>query len=90
MKETEAAIIQLKHKKAPGPDGVTNDMIKHLGPPAKKTLLNPSTNRGRMAQFLLYGKATLILIFFKKKKGKDKKDPNSYCLISSKVALENF
>ena len=39
MKETEAAIRQLKCKKAPGPDGVTNDMIKHLGPAAKKALL---------------------------------------------------
>ena len=35
----EAAIKQLKCKMAPGPDGVTNDMIKHLGPAAKKTLL---------------------------------------------------
>ena len=39
MKEIEAAIRQLKCKKAPGPDGVTNDMIKHLGPAAKETLL---------------------------------------------------
>ena len=39
MKEIEVAIKQLKCKKAPGPDGVTNDMIKHLGPPAKKSLL---------------------------------------------------
>ena len=39
MKEIEAPIRQLKCKKAPGPDGVTNDMIKHLGPAAKKTLL---------------------------------------------------
>ena len=29
MKETEVAIKQLKCKKAPGPDGVTNDRIKH-------------------------------------------------------------
>ena len=39
MKEIEAAKRQLKCKKAPGPDGVTNDMIKHHGPAAKKTLL---------------------------------------------------
>ena len=30
VKETEVAIKQLKRKEAPEPDGVTNDMIKHL------------------------------------------------------------
>ena len=39
MKEIEAAIEQLNCKKAPEPDGVTNDMIKHFGPAARKTLL---------------------------------------------------
>ena len=39
MKGTEVAIKQLKCKKAPGPDVVTNGMIKHLGPAARKTLL---------------------------------------------------
>ena len=35
MGELEAAIRKLKPKKAPGPDGVSNDMLKHLGPVAK-------------------------------------------------------
>ena len=39
MEEFEVAIKQLKCKKEPGPDGVTNDMIKHFGPAAKKPLL---------------------------------------------------
>ena len=75
IKEIEAAIKQLKCKKAPGPDGVTNDMIKHLGPTAKKTLLelfNESWKNG-----------TVPALWKKShhhpnpKKGKDKKDPNS-------------
>ena len=39
MKEIEAAIKQLKCKKVLGSDGVTNDMMKHLGPAARKTPL---------------------------------------------------
>ena len=77
MKEIEAAIKQLKCKKALGPDGVTNAMIKHLGPAAKKTLLelfNESWKNGTITA--LWKKATIILVH--KKKGKDKKDPNSY------------
>ena len=49
MKETEAAIKQLKCKKALGSDGVTNDMMKHLGPAARKTpleLFNESWKNG--------------------------------------------
>ena len=45
LKEVEAAIGQLKSKKAPGPDGVTNDMIKLLGLAARNvqlTLFNES------------------------------------------------
>ena len=37
--ELEVEIRTLKTKKAPGPDGVTNDMILHLGPSAKKAIL---------------------------------------------------
>ena len=80
MKEIEAAIKQLKCKKAPGPDGVTNDMIKHLGPADKKTLLelfNELWKNGTVP--VLWKKATIIPIH---KKGKDKKDPNSYHPIS--------
>ena len=46
----------------------------------RKRSLSFSANRGRMAQFLLYGKkATIIPVH---KKGKDKEDPNSYRPIS--------
>ena len=80
MKEIEAATKQLKCKKAPGPDGITNDLIKHLGPAAKKTLLelfNESWKNGTVPA--LWKKATIIPI---SRKGKDKKDPNSYRPIS--------
>ena len=86
MKETEAAIKQLKCKKAPGPDGVNNDMIKHPGPAAKKTLLqlfNESWKNRTVPA--LWKKATIIPVH---KKGKDKKDPNSYRHISLGKFLE--
>ena len=37
--ELEKALAQLKNKQAPGPDKVSNDMLKNLGPQAKKKLL---------------------------------------------------
>ena len=52
MKETEVAIKQLKCKTAPGPDGVTNDMIKHLGPAIRKTLLELFKESWRSNQLL--------------------------------------
>ena len=79
MQEIEA-IKQLKCKKAPGPDGVTNGMIKHLGPAAKKTrleLFNESWKNGTVPA--LWKKATISQVH---KNGKDKKDPNSYHPIS--------
>ena len=36
--ELEDAFRKLKQMKAPGPDGVTNGMLKHLGQGAKRTL----------------------------------------------------
>jgi uncharacterized protein YaaR (DUF327 family) len=40
MDEMNTAIKALKSKKAPGPDGICNDMIKHFGQNAKCALLN--------------------------------------------------
>ena len=39
MLELEKALAQVKNKQAPGLDKVSNDMLKHLGPQAKKKLL---------------------------------------------------
>ena len=80
MEEVELAIWQLKCKKAPGPDGVTNDMIKNFGLLTKRTLLklfNESWKSGTVPA--MWKKATIIPIH---KKGKDKKNQNSYRPIS--------
>ena len=39
LAELDDAIRRLKCKKSPGKDGVCNEMIKHLGPAARKKLL---------------------------------------------------
>ena len=39
ISELDSVVRNLKPKKAPWPDGVSNDMQKHLGPIARKTLL---------------------------------------------------
>ena len=85
MKELEAAIQTLKQRKSPGPDGVTNDMLRRLGPVAKTVLLklmNQSWRRGIVPQVWKESKMVPI-----PKKGKDKTDPNSYRPIS-RVARE--
>ena len=49
MAELNDAIRRLKNKKSPGKDGVSNEMIKHLGPTARQKLLelyNLSWNSG--------------------------------------------
>ena len=39
LKTSELSHQKFKPKKTPGPYGVSNDMLKHLGPIARKTLL---------------------------------------------------
>ena len=39
LRELEEALKKIKQKKAPGPDGIKNEMLKHLGPGAKRFLL---------------------------------------------------
>ena len=49
LQDLNYAIGSLQTKKAPGPDGINNDMLKQLGPATKKTLLsifNSSWNEG--------------------------------------------
>ena len=52
MKELDLARLSIKPPKtAPEPDGITNDMLRHIGPAAKKTLLvifNQSWNLGHV------------------------------------------
>ena len=85
--ELEAEIRTLKTKKVPGPDGVTNDMILHLGPSAKKAilaLLNKSWKSGTVPA--VWKNATIIPIY---KKGKDKKHPSSYRPIVAQERIIN-
>ena len=80
MKELEKATKKLKLKKSPGPDGITNEMIKNLGTAAKKKLLeiyNISWETGLVPQE--WREATMIPIW---KKGKDKTKATSYRPIS--------
>ena len=39
LRELEEALQKMKQRKAPGPDGITNEMLKHLGPGTKRTLV---------------------------------------------------
>ena len=80
MQELNRAILKLKNKKAPGPDGITNEMIKHLSSYAKEYLLeifNQSWTSGIYPQF--WKEAIIIPI---PKKGKDKTQCTSYRPIS--------
>ena len=66
--ELEAEIRTLKTKKTPGPDGVTNDMILHLGPSAKKPFWLFLTNPDSQAPFQLCGKRPRKSLFTRKEK----------------------
>lgn len=78
--ELRKAIQQLKKKKSPGPDGITNEMIQHLGNTALQKLLdifNQSWKTGQVPQ--CWKEATMIPI---RKKGKNKSKVLSYRPIS--------
>ena len=80
LDEMEAAKAALKLKRSPGPDKITNEMLLHLGPKANSKLLqifNNSWKTGNIPQS--WREATMIPIL---KKGKNKKDVNSYRPIS--------
>jgi len=80
MQELEAALKKLKKKKAPGADGITNEMLKHLGYKAKRTLLlifNLSWHSGKFPS--KWKEAHIRPI---PKSGKDKSKPESYRPIS--------
>ena len=78
--ELQHALRQIRCKKAPGPDGIHNEMLKHLGPQAKKFLLdvfNQSWNQGKVPKQWKHAEIIPIL-----KKGKPKSNPRSYRPIS--------
>ena len=80
IEELEAALKDLQTGRNPGPDNITNSMLTHLGPQAKKKLLglfNTSWKTGLIPT--IWKKATLIPI---PKAGKPKNSGNSYRPIS--------
>ena len=80
ISEQNSAIRNLKPKKAQGPDSVSNDMLKHLGPIARKTpmeIFDCSWNKGLIPE--VWKTAYLVSV---SKKGKDKINPGNYHLIS--------
>ena len=80
MTELKKALGKLKKKKSPGPDGVTNEMLMHLGTVALNKLLdifNLSWEKGDVPQ--QWKEATMIPIL---KTGKNKAKPLSYRPIS--------
>ena len=80
MKELNNALRRVKTKRAPGPDGITGEMLKRLGPTSKKVLLcifNQSWSMGIVPT--MWKEAHIVPIL---KKGKDKKNPRSYRPIS--------
>ena len=80
MKELKDALKKVKTWKAPGPDGITEEMLKHLGACSRAVLLkmfNLSWTKGVVPA--IWKEAATIPV---PKKGKDKKNPRSYRLIS--------
>lgn len=80
MEELKRAIRQLKKKKSPGPDGITNEMLQHLGNTATRKLLdifNLSWRAGQVPQ--LWKEARMIPVL---KKGKNRSKVLSYRPIS--------
>ena len=76
MEELVREIQALKLKKSGGPDGITNEMLKHLGPVARAALLrliNSSWREGSVPQE--WRRATIVPI---PKAGKDKRLVGSY------------
>ena len=79
-RELQEAMQSLKLRKSPGPDGITNEMILHLGMKSKKVLLtifNVSWKTGTVPQ--CWKEADMVPIY---KKGKDRSRADSYRPIS--------
>ena len=80
LHELQSALKKLKARKSPGPDGVSNEMLTHLGSAAQCKLLeifNSSWEKGKLPQ--VWREATMTPIL---KTGKDPKKANSYRPIS--------
>ena len=80
MKEPKDILKKVKTRKTPGPEGITGEMLKHLGACSRAVLLkicNHSWMKGVVHAVL---KESIIIPV--PKKGKDKKNPRSYSPVS--------
>ena len=78
--ELNCAIRQLKNKKAPGKDGISNEMIRHLGSVAKQKLLDICNLSWNTEEFPTSWKEAIIIPILKK--GKERHSKTSYRPIS--------
>ena len=65
--ELNCAIRQLKNKKDPGKDGISNEMIRHLGSLAKQKLLDIYNHSWNTGTFPTSWKEAIIIPILKKK-----------------------
>ena len=82
------ALKKMKQKKALGPNGITNEMLKHLRPRAKHLLLRIYNQSWLTGAVPPIWKEALIRPI--PKKGKDRQDPSTYCLISLLSCVEKL
>ena len=75
MKELKDALKKVKTKKAPGPDGITGEMLKHLEACSRAVLL-------KIFKDLVPAVWKEAIVIPVPKKGRDKKNPRSYRPIS--------
>ena len=78
--ELNCATRQLKNKKAPGNDGISSEMIRHLGNVAKQKLMDIYNHSWNTGTFPTSWKEAIIIPILKK--GKDRHSKTSYCPIS--------
>ena len=78
--ELNCAVRQLKNKKAPGKDGISNEMIRRLGGVAKQKLLDIYNHYWNTGTFPTSWKEAIIIPILKK--GKDRPSKTSYRPIS--------
>ena len=84
--ELNSAIRQLKTKKTPGKDEVTNEMIRHLGSHAKQKLLDIYNQSWNTGIFPSSWKEAIIKPILEK--GKNRHDKTTYRPISLLICLE--
>ena len=73
-------VLKMKTKKAPRPDRITGEMLKHLGACSRAVLLNIFSHSWIKGVVPAVWKEAIVIPV--PKKGKDKKNPRSYCPIS--------